>query len=232
MTTRSLALFDLDETLLAGDSDYEWGLFLLDTGVLDRATYEARNKEFYDKYRTGTLNLEEFLDFQLTPLSWFSRAELDAWHAQFMASKILPIIRPGARALLDRHRDAVQVIITATNRFVTGPIAAALGVPNLLATNLEEIDGRFTGRASGTPCFREGKVTRLEEWLASRGERLADYDESWFYSDSANDLPLLSLVTNPVAVHPDERLRAHAADRGWPVMSLDRPRKRGQAPFP
>jgi HAD superfamily hydrolase (TIGR01490 family) len=219
----TLALFDLDETLLAGDSDYEWGQFLVEAGVLDRATYEARNKEFYDRYRAGTLDLEAFLDFQLRPLSWFSRVELDAWHAQFMASKILPIIRPGARALLDRHRDAVQVIITATNRFVTGPIAAALGVPNLLATNLEEIDGRFTGRASGTPCFREGKVTRLYEWLASRRERLADYDESWLYSDSANDLPLLSLVTHPVAVHPDERLRAHATERGWPIMSLDRP---------
>jgi HAD superfamily hydrolase (TIGR01490 family) len=223
MTTRALALFDLDETLLAGDSDYEWGQFLVDTGVLDRVTYEARNKEFYDRYRAGTLDLEEFLDFQLRPLSWFSRAELDAWHARFMVSKILPIIRPGARALLDRHRDAVQVIVTATNRFVTGPIAAALGVPNLIATNLEELDGRFTGRANGTPCFREGKVTRLEEWLASRGERLADYDESWFYTDSANDLPLLSLVTHPVVVHPDDRLRAHAADRGWPVVSLDQP---------
>ena len=220
MTPRTLALFDLDETLIAGDSDYEWGQFLVDTGVLDRATYEARNKEFYDRYRAGTLVLKDFLDFQLKPLSWFSLAELDAWHVQFMASKILPIVRPGARALLDRHRDAVQVIITATNRFVTGPIAAALGVANLLATNLEEIDGRFTGRAVGTPCFREGKVTRLEEWLASRGERLADYHESWFYSDSANDLPLLSLVTHPVAVHPDERLRAHAAQRDWPVVSL------------
>ena len=220
MTTRTLALFDLDETLIAGDSDYEWGLFLVERGVVDRSTYEARNQEFYEQYRAGTLVLKDFLDFQLYPLSQFSRAQLDAYHVQFMTSRILPMIRPGARALIDRHRDAVQVIVTATNRFVTGPIAAALRVANLLATELEQIDGRFTGRAVGTPCFREGKVTRLEEWLASRGERLADYDESWFYSDSANDLPLLSLVTHPVAVHPDERLRAHAAQRDWPVVSL------------
>ena len=221
MTTKTLALFDLDETLIAGDSDYEWGLFLVERGVVDRATYEARNQEFYERYRAGTLVLNDFLDFQLYPLSQFSRTQLDAWHAQFVTSRILPMIRPGARALLDRHRDAVQVVITATNRFVTGPIAAALGVPNLLATELDEVDGRFTGRARGTPCFREGKVTRLEEWLASRHERLSDYHESWCYSDSANDLPLLSLVTHPVAVHPDERLRAHAEQKGWPVLSLD-----------
>ena len=221
MATRTLALFDLDETLIAGDSDYEWGLHLVSLGVVDRATYGAKNQEFYDRYRAGTLVLQDFLDFQLYPLSQFSRRQLDAWHADFLASRILPKIRPGARALLDRHRDAERVIITATNCFVTAPIAAALGVTNLLATDLEQEDGRFTGRAAGTPCFREGKVVRLHQWLASRGERLADYAESWFYSDSANDIPLLSEVTNPVAVHPDDRLRAHAAAHGWPVISLD-----------
>jgi HAD superfamily hydrolase (TIGR01490 family) len=215
MTARTLALFDLDETLIACDSDYEWGLHLVSLGVVDRATYEARNQEFYDRYRAGTLVLKDFLDFQLNPLSQFSRAQLDQWHAAFMASRILPMIRPGARALLDRHRDAERVIVTATNRFVTGPIAAALGVANLLATELEQEDGCFTGRAAGTPCFREGKVVRLHEWLA-------DYAESWFYSDSANDIPLLSIVTNPVAVHPDPRLRALAEERGWPILSLDR----------
>ena len=216
----SLALFDLDETLLAGDSDYEWGQFLVERGVLDRATYEARNKEFYDRYKAGTLDLAEFLDFQLTPLSWFSRDQLDAWHAAFMTAKILPMIRPGARALLERHRDGERVIITATNAFVTGPIAAALGVPHLIATELETVDGRFTGHARGTPCFREGKVAKLEQWLAVRGQRLADVGETWFYSDSANDLPLLSLVTHPVAVHPDDRLRAHALAAGWPILTL------------
>jgi len=216
----SLALFDLDETLLAGDSDYEWGQFLVERGVLDRATYESRNKEFYDRYKAGTLDLAEFLDFQLKPLSWFSRAQLDAWHAAFMTAKVLPMIRPGARALLERHRGGDRVIITATNAFVTGPIAAALGVPHLIATELETVDGHFTGHARGTPCFREGKVAKLEQWLAARGQRLADVGETWFYSDSANDLPLLSLVAHPVAVHPDDRLRAHALAAGWPILTL------------
>jgi HAD superfamily hydrolase (TIGR01490 family) len=218
---KRLALFDLDETLLAGDSDYQWGQMLIDVGVVDRATYEARNLEFYERYKAGVLDLSEFLAFQLKPLADHSRAQLDAWHEQFMASKVLPMIRPGARALVDRFRDDVRVIITATNRFVTGPIAEALGVPNLLATDLEEVDGRFTGRARGTPCFREGKVKRLEEWLTLRSERLSDYGESWFYTDSINDLPLLQLVTHPVAAHPDARLRAHAEAQGWAVITLD-----------
>jgi HAD superfamily hydrolase (TIGR01490 family) len=223
MATRTLALFDLDETLIACDSDYEWGLHLVSLGVVDREIYEAKNQEFYERYRAGTLVLQDFLEFQLYPLSQFPRAQLDAWHAEFLASRILPMIRPGARALLEQHRGAERVIVTATNRFVTAPIAAALGVTNLLATELEQEDGRFTGRAVGTPCFREGKVVRLHEWLAARGEHLAGYSESWFYSDSANDIPLLSEVTHPVAVHPDNRLRAYAEDRGWPVLSLDQP---------
>jgi len=218
---KRLVLFDLDDTLLAGDSDYQWGQMLIEIGVLDRRTYEARNLEFYEKYKAGVLDLAEFLEFQLKPLGRHPRAQLDAWHAQFMTSKVLPMVRPGARPLIARHGDAVTAIITATNRFVTGPIASALGVANLLATELEEIDGRFTGREKGTPCFREGKVARLGEWLASRGERLSDYDESWFYTDSISDLPLLSIVTHPVTAHPDERLRAHALARGWPNVSLD-----------
>lgn len=221
MGNRTLALFDLDETLIAVDSDYEWGLHLVSLGVVDRDTYHAKNQEFYDRYRAGTLAMQDFLDFQLYPLSQFSRAQLDAWLADFLASRILPKVRPGARALLERHAGDERIIITATNRFVTAPVAAAFGIPNLLATELEQEDGRFTGRAAGTPCFREGKVIRLREWLAARGERLSDYAESWFYSDSANDIPLLSEVTNPVAVHPDNRLREHAAARGWPVMTLD-----------
>ena len=194
---------------------------LVDLGVLDRTTYEARNSEFFERYKAGVLDLSEFLAFQLTPLANHSRAQLDAWHARFMVEKVLPMIRPGARPLIERYRDDVEVIITATNRFVTGPIAEALGVGNLLATELEEVDGRFTGRETGTPCFREGKVIRLEQWLASRGEHLSDYRESWFYSDSINDLPLLQRVTNPVAAHPDDRLRAYAEAHGWPVVSLD-----------
>jgi HAD superfamily hydrolase (TIGR01490 family) len=218
---KRLALFDLDDTLLAGDSDYQWGQMLVEIGVLDRIMYEARNLEFYERYKAGVLDLGEYLAFQLEPLASHSRSQLDLWHAQFMTSKVLPMIRPGARGLIDRYRGDVEVIITATNRFVTGPIADALGVTNLLATELEEVDGRFTGRELGTPCFREGKVTRLDEWLAARGERLSDYDESWFYTDSINDLPLLQKVTNPCAAHPDERLRAHAEAHGWPIVSLD-----------
>jgi HAD superfamily hydrolase (TIGR01490 family) len=218
---RRLVLFDLDDTLLAGDSDYQWSQMLIETGVLDRRTSEARNLEFYEKYKAGVLDVSEFLEFQLRPLARHPRAQLDAWHAQFMTSRVLPMVRPGARPLIARHGDALTAIITATNRFVTAPIAQALGVANLLATELEEIDGRFTGREKGTPCYREGKVTRLEEWLASRGERLAEYEESWFYTDSINDLPLLSSVTHPVAAHPDDRLRAHAEAHGWPIVSLD-----------
>jgi HAD superfamily hydrolase (TIGR01490 family) len=218
---KRLVLFDLDDTLLAGDSDYEWGQMLIEASGLDRRIYEARNLEFYEKYKDGVLDLREFLEFQLRPLARHSRAQLDAWHAQFMTSKVLPMVRPGARPLIARHGDALTAIITATNRFIAGPIAQALGVANLLATELEEIDGRFTGREKGTPCYREGKVTRLEEWLASRGERLSEYEESWFYTDSINDLPLLSTVTHPVAAHPDDRLRAHAEAHGWPTVSLD-----------
>jgi HAD superfamily hydrolase (TIGR01490 family) len=218
---KRLVLFDLDDTLLAGDSDYQWAQMLIETGVLDRRTYEARNLEFYEKYKAGVLDVSAFLEFQLKPLARHSRTQLEAWHARFMTSKVLPMVRPGARPLIARHGDALTAIITATNRFVTGPIALALGVANLLATELEEINGRFTGREKGTPCYREGKVTRLEQWLTSRGERLSEYDESWFYTDSINDLALLSTVTHPVAAHPDDRLRAHAEAHKWPIVSLD-----------
>ncbi|MCC7082593.1 MAG: HAD family hydrolase [Burkholderiales bacterium] len=215
-----LALFDLDNTLLAGDSDYEWAQFLIDEGVLERETYEARNRQFYEQYKAGVLDIREFLDFQLKPLARYPRARLDAWHRGFMAKKIAPIISAAARALLARHRDDLRVIITATNRFVTGPIALELGIENLVATEPEERDGCFTGAVSGEPCFREGKLLRLEGWLAERGLQLNGFSESWFYSDSINDLPLLERVTHPVAVDPDERLAAHARSRGWPILTL------------
>ncbi len=215
-----LALFDLDNTLLAGDSDYEWAQFLIDEGVLERETYEARNRQFYEQYKAGVLDIREFLDFQLKPLARYPRARLDAWHRGFMAKKIAPIISAAARALLARHRDDLRVIITATNRFVTGPIALELGIENLVATEPEERDGCFTGAVSGEPCFREGKLLRLEGWLAERGLQLNGFSESWFYSDSINDLPLLERVTHPVVVDPDERLAAHARSRGWPILTL------------
>lgn len=215
-----LALFDLDNTLLAGDSDFEWAQFLIHQGVLDREVYEARNQDFYDQYKAGTLDIHEFLDFQLKPLSRHDRAQLDAWHQEFMASRILPIVAPGTAELLRRHADDVCMIVTATNRFVTEPIARHLGVPHLIATDPEEADGRFTGRVAGTPSFREGKVTRLREWLAAQGKSWDDVKDSWFYSDSLNDLPLLERVHHPVAVDPDPTLRARAEASGWPVISL------------
>lgn len=215
-----LVLFDLDNTLLAGDSDFEWAQFLIERGVLDREVYEARNQEFYEQYKAGALDIHAFLDFQLKPLSRHPRAVLDAWRREFMTRKILPIVRPAARALVERHAGDLRIVISATNTFVTGPIAAEFGIPILIATEPEERDGEFTGGVSGTPCFREGKVKRLETWLAERGRSLASFSESWFYSDSLNDLPLLSRVTHPVAVDPDETLRGHAERHGWPIITL------------
>src|SRR5262245_48911434 len=217
-----LALFDLDNTLLAGDSDYEWGQFLVDRGVLERATYEAQNQAYYDQYKAGTLDIHEFLGFALRPLAAHEPADLARWHGEFMASRIRPLIGAPARALVRRHQDAGDLcaIITATNSFVTGPIAREFGVPHLIATEPESRDGRFTGRVAGTPCFREGKVKRLDEWLDGRGRALGDFAESSFYSDSQNDLPLPERVKRPVAVDPDERLGAEARRRGWAVISL------------
>mgnify|MGYP002737692268 CR=1 FL=1 len=215
-----LALFDLDNTLLAGDSDFEWAQFLIAKGVLDREVYEARNQAFYDDYKAGTLDIHAFLDFQLKPLSRHPRAQLDAWHAEFMQTRILPMVAPGTAGLLARHAADECVIVTATNSFVTAPIARHLGVPHLIATEPEAVAGEFTGRVSGLPSFREGKVTRLEAWLAARGLSWTAVEESWFYSDSLNDLPLLERVHHPVAVDPDATLRRHAEAAGWPVISL------------
>jgi HAD superfamily hydrolase (TIGR01490 family) len=216
-----LILFDLDNTLLAGDSDFEWAQFLIEQGVLDREVYEARNQRFYDQYKAGTLDIYEFLDFQLKPLSRHPRAVLDAWHREFMARKIKPLIRDSARALVERHREDMRVVITATNSFVTAPIAREFGIGNLIATEPEQRDGEFTGNTVEVPCFREGKITRLESWLAQQSMTMDSFDKSWFYSDSLNDLPLLARVTHPVAVDPDVTLRAHAEKLGWPIISLE-----------
>jgi HAD superfamily hydrolase (TIGR01490 family) len=216
-----LVLFDLDNTLLAGDSDFEWAQFLIEQGVLDREVYEARNQTFYDQYKAGTLDIYEFLNFQLKPLSRHPRAVLDEWHERFMSGRVLPMIRARARVLVAKHRNDLRVVITATNSFVTAPIAREFGIEHLIATEPESRDGEFTGNVAGIPCFREGKVSRLQGWLAGRGETLGSFASSWFYSDSFNDLPLLERVTHPVAVDPDERLRAHAQRRNWPVISLN-----------
>jgi HAD superfamily hydrolase (TIGR01490 family) len=214
-----LALFDLDHTLLDGDSDVSWAQFLIEEGVLEPREYHAKNVWFAERYKDGTLDIHEFLDFQLKPLAGVERPKLEAWHQAFMQRKIRPIIREKARELVAQHADALTAIVTATNSFITRPIAAELGVPNLIATDIEEVEGLYTGKPCGTPCFREGKIERLNEWLAARGRRLEDF-ESWFYSDSLNDLPLLERVDHPVAVDPDATLRSHAIERGWPVISL------------
>lgn len=214
-----LALFDLDNTLLDGDSDVAWAQFLIEEGVLHAGDYNAKNEWFFERYKDGTLDIHEFLDFQLAPIANRPRTQLDAWHTDFMRRKIRPMILPKAVELIASHAGSEMAIVTATNRFITGPIAEELGVPTLIATDIEEKDGRFTGKPRGTPTFREGKIERVNEWLASRGASLAGC-ESWFYSDSLNDLPLLAKVTHPVAVDPDSTLRAHAKERGWPVISL------------
>jgi len=215
-----LALFDLDNTLLAGDSDFEWAQFLIEKEVLDREVYEARNRNFYEAYKAGTLDIHEFLDFQLKPLSRHPRRQLDQWHAEFMHRKILPIITQKARDLVESHREDARVVITATNRFVTAPIARELGIENLIATEPEEVGGEFTGRVKGVPSFRDGKVERLRNWMAERGIDWGSVGETWFYSDSLNDLPLLSIVSHPVAVDPDETLKEHALRHDWRVISL------------
>lgn len=218
----NLALFDLDNTLLSGDSDFEWAQFLIEQGVLDRELFEAKNQAFYEQYKAGTLDIHEFLDFQLKPLSRHSRNVLDGWHAEFMRLKVRPMMGRAARDLVARHRAAGDIcaIITATNSFVTAPIAREFGVEHLIATEPEQKGGEFTGRVEGVPCFREGKVVRLESWMAQRGWNWDGFAGSWFYSDSLNDLPLLRKVKHPVAVDPDATLRAHAESHGWRIISL------------
>lgn len=215
-----LALFDLDNTLLAGDSDFEWAQFLIEQGVLDREVYEARNQAFYEQYKAGTLDIDEFLDFQLKPLSRHARSQLEEWHREFMRLRILPIITQKARDLVASHVHDARAIVTATNSFVTHPIAREFGIEHLIATEPEERAGEFTGRVRGVPAFRAGKVTRLEAWLAEHGLTWRSFSETWFYSDSLNDLPLLSKVTHPVAVDPDETLKESALEQGWSIISL------------
>jgi HAD superfamily hydrolase (TIGR01490 family) len=215
----SLAIFDLDNTLIAGDSDYLWGQFLVDSGIVDHDAYEEANTRFYEDYRNGCLDIVEFLEFALSPLAAHDPETLYRWRAEFIETKIQPILLPAAQALIDKHRAMgdVPLIITATNGFVTEPIAELYGIEHLIATTPEFVNGRFTGRFEGIPCFRDGKVARLEEWLA---EQDRDFAGSWFYSDSHNDLPLLSRVAHPVAVDPDDSLALYAQEKGWPIISL------------
>lgn len=215
----TLALFDLDNTLLAGDSDHAWGEFLVEENIVDAEEYRKANDRFYQEYLNGELDIMRYLSFALQPLARHDMDALLRWREQFIDEKIRPMLQRRAKELLDYHRDQQHtlMIITATNRFVTEPVAELLGVEHLIATEPELVNGRFTGGVAGVPSFQHGKVERLNDWLRSTGEKLPD---AWFYSDSHNDLPLLEKVDHPVAVDPDPNLEAIARERGWPVMSL------------
>lgn len=215
----TLAIFDLDNTLIAGDSDNLWGQFVCEQGIADAREYGRQNEQFYEDYKAGELDINAYLRFALSTLIGQPPETLEQWHRDFMTQMIDPIMLPKAAELVTSHREQGHelLVITATNRFITEPIATRLGISNLLACEGETVDGRYTGEPLGVPSFHEGKVTRLNQWLAGREETL---DGAWFYSDSHNDLPLLELVDNPVAVDPDDTLRATAEDRGWRLISL------------
>lgn len=215
----TLAIFDLDNTLLAGDSDHAWGEFLVEEGIVDAEEYRKANDRFYQEYLNGELDILHYLGFALRPLAKHSMEDLLAWRDRFMNKKIRPMLQDKAFRLLEKHRNQghTLMIITATNRFVTEPVAELLGIEHLIATDPELVNGRYTGEVAGTPSFQDGKVTRLNDWLASNSETL---EGAWFYSDSHNDAPLLRKVDNPVAVDPDPTLEKLARESGWEVMSL------------
>jgi len=217
-----LVLFDLDNTLLAGDSDFEWAQFLISRGVLDREVQEARNVAFYEQYKAGTLDIFEFLDFQLAPLARHPREQLDAWHAEFMNTTMRPLISEKARMLVQQHldRDALVAVVTATNSFVTGPIVREFGIPHVVATIAAQENGVFTGKPRGMPAFKAGKIERVDAWLEAMGLYFGSFERTWFYSDSHNDLPLMKRVSDPVAVDPDPTLEAYATSHGWLKLSL------------
>lgn len=217
-----LALFDLDHTLLPIDSADAWSHFVVRAGGLDAAAYGARIRAFAIDYRAGRFDVEGYLAFQMELLARFQRAALDAWRAQFIAERVAPHVRPEATALVERHRAAGYevALVTGTHAFVTRPIAQLFGIPHLLAVEPEEIDGRFTGRYVGTHTYQDGKVRAVQAFLAARGTTLERCADSVFYSDSINDLPLLERVRRPVATNADERLRAIARARGWPLLEL------------
>lgn len=215
----TLAIFDLDNTLLAGDSDHAWGEFLVEESIVDAEEYRKANDRFYQEYLDGELDIMHYLSFALQPLARHDMKQLLTWREAFVAKKIQPMMLAGAAELLDSHRKQghTLLIITATNRFVTEPVAALLGIEHLIATEPELVNGRYTGEVAGIPSFQDGKVTRLNDWLESTGESL---EGAWFYSDSHNDAPLLRKVANPVAVDPDPTLESIAKENGWKIMSL------------
>lgn len=217
-----LAIFDLDNTLLAGDSDYLWGQFLVDRGLVDGDRYERENRRFYEQYKAGTLDIYEFCAFSLQPLTQHEPETLYQWRREFVHERIEPIVAAGTPTLLEKHRAQGDrlLIMTATNRFITEPIAELLGIDDLIATDPEMANGRYTGRVAGLPNFQDGKVKRLQQWRAAQDETFA---QTIFYSDSRNDLPLLLQADVAVAVDADDVLRTEAQKHGWPSISLRAP---------
>lgn len=218
----NLALFDLDNTILAGDSDYNWSRFLIQEGYLDGAIHAEKNEKFYADYKAGTLDIYAFVEFQFKPLARNPRTVLNQLLKKYVEEVIKPMITEKARALVKSHQDEgdLIIVITATNSFITKPIAELFGIENLIGTDPEEKEGEFTGKVSGLPSFKEGKVTRLEAWLKNKKLSLASFEKSYFYSDSHNDLPLMQKVTHPVAVDSDDVLSEYAQSKGWPQISL------------
>ncbi|MFM0321703.1 histidinol-phosphatase [Caballeronia glebae] len=221
-----LALFDLDHTLIPTDSDHEWGRFMVKLGIVEAQSFARQNDAFYADYKAGVLDINAYLHAMLAPLAKYSRAQLTDWHTQFMREVINPRIVPAAVTLVREHQDNGDLccLVTATNAFITAPIAEAFGIETLIACEVETVDdhphGALTGRPAGTPSYREGKIVRVEQWLASLGKHLDDFKHSYFYSDSHNDIPLLERVTDPVATNPDDTLRAHAQAKGWRILNL------------
>lgn len=215
----ALAIFDLDNTLLGGDSDYLWGRYLAENGIVDPQSYHDTNLAFYHDYQAGNLDINAFLQFVFEPLAKNSMQDLLAWRADYLQQKILPIILPKGLELIEQHRQQgdILLIITATNSFLTTPIAELLKIDHLIATDPEMLDGRYTGKVFGVPSFQNGKVERLQHWLA---EHQLDLAGSYFYSDSHNDLPLLEQVDTPIAVDPDDKLAEIARQRDWKILSL------------
>jgi HAD superfamily hydrolase (TIGR01490 family) len=225
----NLALFDLDHTLIPTDSDHEWGRFMVKHGMVDAENFALENDRFYADYKAGKLDIQAYLVAMLTPLAKYSRAQLAEYHQMYMHEVIKPTIVPVALELVREHRDAGDLccMVTATNEFITGPIAAVFGVDKLIACEAETVDGQphsdYTGRPTGTPSYKEGKIVRTEAWLASLGKTWSDFERSYFYSDSHNDIPLLQKVTDPIATNPDDTLRAQAQAHGWRILELFQP---------
>ena len=218
----NLAIFDLDNTLLDGDSDYNWGLFLSRKGIVDRLSHEAQNQQYYEDYQAGKLDIYKFTEFQFKVLKDNSRSTLDQLRSEYIETVVMPMITKKSYALVNKHKKLNDhlLIITATSSYITKPIGLLFGINDLIGTDPEEVNGEFTGKVRGIPSFREGKITRLEIWLSEKGLKMNDFDKTYFYSDSKNDIPLLEKVSHPVAVNADDELMDFARKRKWPSMNL------------